>query len=313
MDFLHLDLSVNVLIGIFASFIAIFLIMDLGIFDKKARVISFKSALYQTIFWVSSSLLFGALVWSSRGDELGIQYISAYLMEWSLSVDNIFLFLLLFSYFNIAEKNYHRVLLWGILGAILFRALFIVTGIALINQFHWVLYIFGVILIYTGLKMAFTSRESGFDPDKSFVYKFLKKHLRLSDTQEGFTTKVNGKLHFTTLFLVLILIETTDIIFAIDSIPAVFAISQDLFVVFTSNIFAVFGLRAMFFLLSGLINKFRYLQQGISLILVFIGSKMLLEIFDIFLATKYSLMIILIFLGLSILLSLLNPRRNNKS
>ena len=299
---------------IFSAVIVLFLVVDLGLFQKKAHTISFKNALWQTIFWVTVSLSFGILIYFNRGKDPAEQYITAYLMEWSLSVDNIFVFLLILTYFGTDEKYYHKVLYFGILGAIVFRGLFITIGIALINQFHWILYIFGVILIVTGIKMVFSDRQQKFTPEKNLVYRLLKRYFHFSDEIKGgkFFGRIDGKFGLSTLLLVVLLIETTDIIFALDSIPAVFAISQDPFIIYTSNIFAVMGLRAMFFLLSGIINKFRFLKQGISFILVFIGVKMLLEIFEYKLPTIFALYIILAMLLSSILMSVLVPERKGR-
>lgn len=304
---ININLNQPTLIGIFVGILLLFLIVDLGIFNRHPKRISFKAATWQTIMWVSIATSFGILIWISDGRESAIQFISAYLMEWSLSVDNIFIFLLIFNYFKIEDKHYHRILSYGIIGAILFRGIFITIGVVLIHQFHWILYIFGAILIYTGLKMLYTKKDQVFNAETNPTFRFLKNRLRFIESQDGFLKRIDGKLSFTTLFLVVILIETTDIVFALDSIPAVFAITQDSFIIYTSNIFAVLGLRAMFFLLSGVIDKFRYLQQGISFILVFIGVKMLLEMFDFVLPTSFSLMIIVMFLFLSIVASVVDP------
>jgi tellurite resistance protein TerC len=226
-------------------------------------------------------------------------------MEWSLSIDNIFVFILIFTYFRIHSEYYGRVLLIGILGAIIFRIIFITIGIALVNTFSWILYLFGAFLIYTGIKMFFVEQHAEFDPQKNKVYWFIKKLLPLTDREAGskFTIRIGGKKYFTVLFVVVILLATTDIVFALDSIPAVFAITQNKMVMYTSNIFAVLGLRSLFFLLRGAVSKFDYLQQGIATVLVFIGIKMFVEDF-LHIPTWVSLTVIVVCLFSSIIISI---------
>jgi tellurite resistance protein TerC len=264
---------------IFAIVLVLALILDLGLLSKKDKTITIKQALLQTLFWVALAIGFFVFVWIEEGQKTGLEYLSAYLMEWSLSVDNIFVFILIFNAFKVNEKYYPRVLLVGILMAIVFRVLFITVGVALVEQFHWLLYIFGVFLLYTGFKM-FTSNESEeFDPHDTVIYRFLKKYLPLSGTDGNgkYVIRVNGKPQYTTLFVVVALLAVIDLVFALDSIPAVMGISTDKLVIYTSNIFAVLGLRSLFFLLRGAVSKFDYLQQGIAIVLVFIGVKMLGE------------------------------------
>ena len=264
---------------IFAIVLILALILDLGLLSKKNQTITIKQALYQTLFWVTLAIGFFVFVWLEEGQKTGLEYLSAYLMEWSLSVDNIFVFILIFNAFKVDEKYYPRVLLVGILMAIVFRVLFITVGVALVEQFHWLLYIFGVFLLYTGFKM-FTSNESEeFNPQDTAIYRFLKKYLPLSGTDGNgkYVIRVNGKPQYTTLFVVVALLAVIDLVFALDSIPAVMGISTDKLVIYTSNIFAVLGLRSLFFLLRGAVSKFDYLQQGIAIVLVFIGVKMLGE------------------------------------
>jgi tellurite resistance protein TerC len=264
---------------IFAIILVLALILDLGLLSKKDKTITIKQALLQTLFWVALAIGFFVFVWVEEGQKTGLEYLSAYLMEWSLSVDNIFVFILIFNAFKVNEKYYPRVLLVGILMAIVFRVLFITVGVALVEQFHWLLYIFGVFLLYTGFKM-FTSNESEeFDPHDTVIYRFLKKYLPLSGTDGNgkYVIRVNGKPQYTTLFVVVALLAVIDLVFALDSIPAVMGISTDKLVIYTSNIFAVLGLRSLFFLLRGAVSKFDYLQQGIAIVLVFIGVKMLGE------------------------------------
>lgn len=291
----------------FAIVVTAFLFLDFAVLSKKMKAISVKSAVVQSIFWISMASAFGALLWYVMGRELGIQFFSGYLMEYSLSIDNIFVFILILNFFKVSQQNYFKVLLWGIVGAIVFRFIFIFAGIAIVSQFHWVLYIFGIILIYTGYKILSSGDDQEVHPDKNIIYRLLSKRLPIvSDEGDGgFTIRRDGKKFYTILFLVVAVLASTDLVFAIDSIPAVFAISQDRMVVLTSNIFAVLGLRAMFFMLMGAVNKFKYLQEGISFVLMFIGSKMLVEIFDLHISTEISLLIIVVILTSAIVLSLL--------
>jgi tellurite resistance protein TerC len=247
--------------------------------SKKNQTISIKQALYQTLFWVLLAMAFFAFMWYERGSKPALEYLSAYLMEWSLSIDNIFVFILIFNSFKVKEKNYSRVLLIGILMAIVFRIIFITIGVALVEQFHWLLYGFGLFLLYTGYKMFTTNEEEAFDPHDSKIYQFLKNYLPLAghDGNGKFMVRENGKPIYTSLFVVVVLLASIDLVFALDSIPAVLGISKDKMVIYTSNIFAVLGLRSLFFLLRGAVNKFDFLQQGIAIVLVFIGLKMLLE------------------------------------
>lgn len=301
------------LFGIFAAVIILFLVLDLGLFHKQARKISTKSALYQSIFWVIISTLFGVFiyVYDESGAQGAVEYFSAYLTEYALSVDNIFVILLILKYFKVDETYYHKVLFWGILGAIVFRAIFIFVGAYLIHKFHWILYIFGVFLIYSGIRIYFEDGDEKIEPEKNPILKICRKYLPITANDMGgqFFSRENGKFFFTPLFLVIVLIETTDLIFAVDSIPAAFAITQNEFLIYTSNIFAVMGLRAMFFLLAGIIDKFYLLQKGLSIILFFIGAKMLLEIFDVDVNVYLSFTVIIATLTLSIVFSVLVPRK----
>lgn len=264
---------------VFGIVLVLALIFDLGLMSKKGKVVTIKQALWQTFFWVGLALAFFVFMWVEEGQSLALQYLSGYLMEWSLSIDNIFVFILIFSAFSVKEKYYSRVLLIGILMAIVFRVIFISVGVALVERFHWVLYIFGVFLVYTGFKMFVANDEEQFDPQKSKIYLFLKKIIPLTnhDGDGKYRIKENGKKVFTTLFVVVLMLAGIDIVFAMDSIPAVMGISQNKLVIYTSNIFAVLGLRSLFFLLRGAVSKFDYLQQGIAIVLVFIGVKMLAE------------------------------------
>jgi tellurite resistance protein TerC len=290
------------------------LVFDLGLLSKKSRTVSIRQAFFQTVFWVGLGLGFFLFVWYEDGQTKGLEYISAYLMEWSLSVDNIFVFILIFSYFNIDDKHANRILLLGILIAIILRVIFITVGIAMIERFSWLLYIFGGFLTYTGIKMFLISNEKEFDPEKNVVYKFLKKIVPLTQDNSGgkFTKVIDGKKHFTMLFVVMILLATTDVVFAVDSIPAVFAITQTKMVIYTSNIFAVLGLRSLFFLLRGAIDRFRYIKEGIAVVLVFIGIKMLIEFFDIHLPVWISLLVIVVCISGSVVFSMFKTQKIKK-
>lgn len=277
---------------VFGIVLSIALIFDLGLLSKKNKSITIKQALNQTMFWVGLAIAFFIFLWiegpalaADSGDpdvskrQLPFEFLSAYLMEWSLSIDNIFVFILIFNSFGVKEAFYSRVLLLGILMAIIFRVIFITLGVALVAKFSWVLYIFGVFLIYTGYHMFKANEEKQFDPHDSKIYKFLKSFLPLVNHDGGgkYMVRENGKPAYTTLFVVVILLAAIDLVFALDSIPAVMGISKDPLIIYTSNIFAVLGLRSLFFLLRGAVTKFDYLQQGIAIVLVFIGVKMLGE------------------------------------
>jgi len=264
---------------VFAVVLIAALLFDLGLLSKKNKVITIKIALKQTLFWVTLALIFFGFMWWEQGHKPALEYLSAYLMEWSLSIDNIFVFILIFNSFNVKEKYYSRALLIGILMAIIFRVLFITAGVALVAKAEWVLYIFGAFLLYTGFKMFFTNDDEAFDPHDSKIYRLLKRVLPLAnhDGEGHYVIRENGKRIYTSLFVVVVLLAAIDLVFALDSIPAVMGISKDPLVIYTSNIFAVLGLRSLFFLLRGAVSKFDYLQQGIAVVLVFIGAKMLGE------------------------------------
>ena len=300
----------TILFGVFAFIIILFLVLDLGLFHKRAHKITTKSALYQSIFWVLISTLFGFFIYKYDGADHAVEYFSAYLTEYALSVDNIFVILLILKYFQVKEEYYHKTLFWGILGAIVFRGIFIFVGALLIHKFHWILYGFGVFLVYSGIRIYFEDGDEKIEPEKNPIMRLCRRYLPITEDEHGgkFLVRVSGKFMFTPLFLVIVLIETTDLIFAVDSIPAAFAITQNEFLVYTSNIFAVMGLRAMFFLLAGIIDKFYLLQKGLSIILFFIGAKMLLEIFEINVGVYTSFSVIIATLALSIIFSVIVPR-----
>ena len=299
---------------VFGIVLVLALVFDLGLLSKSSTEISIKKALYQTLFWVSLAMAFFGFMWWSEGSQMALEYLSAYLMEWSLSIDNIFVFILIFTFFKIHSDHYARALLIGILMAIVFRVIFITVGVALVENFHGILYVFGAILVFTGVKIFAVKESHEYNPANNPVYKFINKVFPIihEDISGKLVVKRDGKRFYTNMFVVILMLATTDIVFALDSIPAVFAISQERIVIYTSNIFAVLGLRSLFFLLKGAVAKFQYLQQGIAIVLVFIGLKMLVEYFDIHVPIMVSLMMIVICLGGSIAYSLEITRRRTK-
>lgn len=301
----------NILFIVFSVIIGAFLVADLGFFNRKAHKIGFKSALIQSIFWVGISVAFAGLIFFFESKVLAVEFLSAYVTEKMLSVDNLFVIMLIFNFFKLEEKYHHKVLFWGILGAIVFRGLFIVVGAFIIHQFEWVLYIFGALLIYTGIKLFAQKKEEHVDFNKNRVFKLASKYLPFTTShhQGKFAIRENGRFCFTILFMIVLLVESTDIIFAVDSIPAAFAISQKPFIIFTSNIFAVMGLRALFFLLESVLHRFHHLQKGLSFILVFIGVKMMLGIFDIHISSLASFGVIMLALFASLILSVIFPKK----
>ena len=271
-----MDHSIWLYVG-FTVFVVAMLTLDLGVFHRKAHSVGLREAAIWYAVWVSLALLFnvGVFVWMGSGK--GIEFLTAYVIELSLSVDNIFVFLIIFSFFAVPPQYRHRVLFLGILGAIVMRGFFIATGVALLETFHWVIYIFGGFLVITGIRLALR-KDAEMQPDQNPVMRLARRFLPFSPKYEGqkFFVRHGGKLMATPLFMVLLALETTDLVFAVDSVPAVLAISRDPFIVWTSNIFAILGLRALFFLVAGILPYFRYLKVGLSLILVFIGAKMLI-------------------------------------
>lgn len=296
---------------IFGIVLVLALVFDLGLLSKKGEAITIRKALLQTLFWVCLALAFFIFLWFEKNRGTAIEYISAYLMEWSLSIDNIFVFILIFTFFGVKEKYFARVLLIGILTAVVLRIIFITVGVVLVARFNWLLYIFGGILIYTGISMFIAKNDEEVDLGENRMYKFLKRFLPLTsnDGDGKLSILQNGKKMYTSIFAVIVLLATTDIVFAIDSIPAVFGITQDRLVIYTSNIFAVLGLRSLFFLLRGAVDKFRYLPQGIAVVLIFIGAKMLAEIFRIHLPVYVSLLVIVFCIGSAMLYSFLKENK----
>ncbi len=260
--------------------ILIFLALDLGVFHRRAHVVRFKEALTWTTVWFCLAMLFALMLKPLRGEKESLEFITGYLIELSLSMDNVFVMAVVFAYFRIPSEHQHRVLFWGILGALVMRGVMIGAGVALISLLHWVLYLFGALLLFSGIKMMFVDTEV--HPEKNHVLKLARKLYPVAPHLDGqkFLTQWNGRQALTPLALVLLMVETTDLIFALDSIPAIFGVTKDFFIVFTSNVFAILGLRSLYFVLAGAIRYFRYLKYGLSLVLVFIGVKMLLDPHD---------------------------------
>lgn len=296
------------------------LMLDLGLMSKKNSSISIKKALWQTLFWVSLAIAFCLFLWFEKTPLVATKFFTAYLMEWSLSIDNIFVFILIFTYFKVKESDAGRALLVGILLAIVFRIIFIALGIELINRFHWILYVFGFFLLYTGYQLFFKKDEAEFDPGETKVYKIINKLFRVSALEPNgrYFITLHGKLYFTTLSVVVFMLAAVDVAFALDSIPTVVSLvrekasdvfsADDILVIYSSNIFAVLGLRSLFFLLKGAVDKFDYLQQGIAIVLIFIGVKMLIEFFGIHIHIGISLGVIVACLVGSILYSMRTQR-----
>lgn len=263
----------------FVVLIAIMLTLDLGLLNRKAHTPSYREATIWSAGWVTLALCFSGVLFWRLGAVKGIEFLTGYVVELSLSVDNLFVFLLIFSYFRVPSQYQHRVLFWGVIGALVMRITIILLGTALIERFHWILYLFGAFLIYTGVKMLVQKDEDQIDPENSVAVKILTKFVPITRTYDGekFFTRVDGKRVGTLLLLVLVIVEFSDLVFAVDSIPAVFGVTRDPFIVYTSNIFAIMGLRSLFFLLAGVVEKFHYLKIGLALVLTLIGVKMLIE------------------------------------
>jgi tellurite resistance protein TerC len=261
----------------FIACVLVFLALDLGVFHRRAHVVTFKEALLWTATWFSIAMLFAFGLKLQRGRAESLEFLTGYLIELSLSMDNVFVIALIFAYFRVPSEHQHRVLFWGILGALLMRGIMIAVGIALIDWIHWVLYVLGALLVYSGIRMLFVEPEV--HPEKNRVIRLARKLYPVAPQLDGqkFFTHWNGSIALTPLALVLLMVETTDLIFALDSIPAIFAVTKKPFIVFTSNVFAILGLRSLYFVLAGAINYFRYLKYGLSIVLVFIGVKMLLD------------------------------------
>lgn len=286
------------------------LALDLGLFHRKDHAVTPKEAGLWTLVWITLSLIFCAGIWRFQGPTVGLQWLTAYVVEYALSVDNLFVFLMVFSYFRVAPEHQHRVLFWGIMGAFVMRASLIIAGTALVKQFHWLMYLFGAFLVFTAVKML-VSKDEEIDPEQKGIVKFARRVLPVARLGEGsrFTVKEDGRRKFTPLFIVLVVVEATDLLFALDSIPAVLGISQDAFIIYTSNVCAILGLRSLFFVVASLMDKFHFLKVGLSAILGFVGVKMLITFFDIHVPIGISLGVIAGILVASIVASLVWPKQ----
>lgn len=302
------DASIWVWVG-FNLVVLALLALDLGVFHRHAHVVTVKEAAMWSVAWVALSLAFAAGIFIVSGSEPGFAFLTGYVIEKSLSVDNIFVFVLLFSFFAVPPQYQHRVLFWGVLGALVMRGILIGVGSVLINEFHFIIYIFGAVLIFSGIRMATAGENKTVNIEGNVAVRALRRFMPVSNEYDGqkFFTMKNGVRYATPLFLVLLVVETTDLIFAIDSIPAIFAVTTDPFLVYTSNVCAILGLRAMYFLLAGVVHKFHYLTMGLSLILVWVGTKMLIT--DIYkVPIPVSLGVIAIILTIAVAASLLRPK-----
>jgi tellurite resistance protein TerC len=301
----------------FLLFVTAMLALDLGVFNRKAHVVSLREALAWCAVWFGLAMAFNLLIAFKMPDTAtskpALEFFTGYIVELCLSVDNVFVFIVIFQYFRVEPKHQHRVLFWGIIGAVLMRAVFIFAGISLINAFHWIIYVFGAFLVFTGAKLAMPKKDDGFAPERNPAVRLARKFLPVTNHFEGghFFTRVDGRLHATPMFLVLLIVETTDVMFALDSIPAVIAITRNEFIVFTSNIFAILGLRSLYFAVSGVMQLFRYLNYGLALILVFVGFKMLASHY-VSVPIHISLGIIGAVLAASIVASVLIPAARKK-
>jgi tellurite resistance protein TerC len=301
--------------------VVFFLALDLGVFHRRAHVVRFKEALTWTAIWVTLSMLFAAALVPLREHQEAVEFVTGYIIELSLSMDNVFVIALIFTYFRVPSQYQHRVLFWGILGALVMRGVMIAAGAALIERFMWTLYLFGAFLIFTGFKMMFVG-DVEVHPERRLVIRLARKLFPVSAeiNSQKFTTRLNGRLALTPLAIVLLMVETTDLIFALDSIPAIFGVTTKRFIVFTSNVFAILGLRSLYFVLAGMIDYFRYLKIGLSLVLVFIGVKMLLDPhshapgwFQVQIPTPVSLLVVGVIILTSILLSVTAARRERRA
>ena len=282
------------------------LALDLGVFHKKTHKIPVREAVIWTVVWISLALIFNIFVYFEFGSVKALEFLTGYVVEYSLSIDNIFVIILIFTSFGVKGEYQHKVLFWGILGALIMRGIFIFAGVALITRFHWIVIVFGGFLVFTGIKMLF-SKEVEIEPEKNPVVRFFRAYFPVSHSFHGqkLFIRENGKLLATPLFIVLLIIESSDLIFAVDSIPAILAISQDRFIVYTSNIFAILGLRSLYFAISGVMGFFRYLKTGLAFVLTFVGIKMLLAYFHFEIPILLSLVVIISILIISILASIL--------
>jgi len=298
---------------VFNAVIFSMLALDLTVINKKAHTIALKEALIWSGVWIALALIFNIFVLIEFGKTKALEFLTGYVIEYSLSIDNIFVFILIFTYFSVKPQYQHKILFWGILGALIMRGIFIFAGVALINRFHWIVIIFGAFLIFSGLKMLFQKDEISVDPEKNGLVRLFRKFLPVTETLHGDSLFVrqNNRLIATPLFLVLLVIESTDLIFAVDSIPAILAISKDTFIVYTSNIFAILGLRSLYFAVSGIMGLFRFLKVGLAIVLSFVGFKMLASFFHIEIHIVISLGIIISILLISIMASVIIKKKES--
>jgi tellurite resistance protein TerC len=289
----------------FSLFILFMLGLDLGLFNRKAHSIKHREATIWSAVWISLATTFAGIVFWYQGTARGLEFVTGYLIELSLSVDNLFVFLLIFSYFKVPSKFQHRVLFWGVLGALVMRLTMIFVGAALINRFHWIIYIFGAFLVYTGIRM-FRQEDTDIQPEENAIVRLVTRYIPLTRhyEEEHFFTRINGRRVGTLLLLVLVIVEVTDLVFAVDSIPAIFAVTTNTFIVYTSNVFAILGLRSMYFLLAGVVEKFHYLKMGLAIVLTFIGAKMLVVAVGIHIPIWVSLVFVAVVLLGSVVASL---------
>jgi tellurite resistance protein TerC len=295
---------------VFNAAILVLLFIDLAVLNRGPQVIPFKKALLMSAFWIGLAMGFAVFIHQWMGPAKALEFVTGYLLEEALSVDNLFVFILLFAYFKVPQEQEKTVLFWGILGALIMRGTFILGGVALVQRFHWILYLFGLFLIYTGIQLMLGGDKEN-DPSQNIVLRFCRRFLPLTDSYEGgnFITRRGGRLFFTPLFVVLLVVETTDILFAVDSIPAILAITRDSFIVYTSNVFAILGLRSLYFALAGMMKLFHYLNYGLSVVLIFIGGKMLLpERYHV--PTWVALVVIAGVLAIAVAASLLFPQKD---
>jgi tellurite resistance protein TerC len=304
----EIDSSTWLWIG-FSLFILFMLSLDLGLFNRKAHTIKYREATIWSGVWITLAIIFACIVFWYQSSQRGLEFVTGYLIELSLSVDNLFVFLLIFSYFKVPARFQHRVLFWGVLGALVMRLTLIFIGATLIDRFHWIIYVFGTFLVYTGIKM-FRQEDTDIQPENNPVVQLVTRFIPITHhyDEEKFFTKHHSKLTGTLLLLVLVIVEVTDLVFAVDSIPAIFAITTDTFIVYTSNVFAILGLRSMYFLLAGVVEKFHYLKMGLAIVLTFIGSKMLIFAVGVHIPIWMSLIFVAVILSSSVVASLVWPK-----